>query len=258
MFKNIYPLFESKRLLKKEMLENLRDYPRNLFLMQYQNYSDGILAGCNLVVRGEMLLIEPGIVYYKKVPYILEEEWKMTYEFTGKMMYLKVMFPDKISGVGQNEYLSRIYLDEKIPDNQYEIELARFKLQPGSRLRSEYTDFYDYSTEFDTINKIDAPYASPAKSSIYTPILKSFAKTLMRCQIQNPWDYSFCMNCLQTYDVMSYETIKAYLNVRLKLDKKEYSNAEIYEKLKGILLEAEGKKHTGNQIEKSERKMVLL
>ncbi len=30
MFKNVYPLFERKRLLKKEMLENIRDFPRDI------------------------------------------------------------------------------------------------------------------------------------------------------------------------------------------------------------------------------------
>ena len=48
MFQNIYPVFEPKRLLKKEMLENLRDFPRSLFGLQYQNYSDGILYGCDI------------------------------------------------------------------------------------------------------------------------------------------------------------------------------------------------------------------
>ena len=38
MFKNIYPLFERKRLLKKEMLEILRDYPRDIFQILYQDY----------------------------------------------------------------------------------------------------------------------------------------------------------------------------------------------------------------------------
>ncbi len=55
MFRNIYPLFERKHLLKKEMLDNLRDYPREIFNMLYQDYSDGILSGCRLEVRGESL-----------------------------------------------------------------------------------------------------------------------------------------------------------------------------------------------------------
>ena len=40
MFRNIYPIFESKKVLKKEMLENLRDYPRTLFDIQYRGYSE--------------------------------------------------------------------------------------------------------------------------------------------------------------------------------------------------------------------------
>ena len=51
MFKNTYPLFERKKVLKKEMLENLRDYPRDVFHILYQDYSDGILVGCELKVQ---------------------------------------------------------------------------------------------------------------------------------------------------------------------------------------------------------------
>ena len=51
MFKNIYPLFERKRLLKKEMLENIRDFPRDIFDIFFRNYSDGILTGCDIEVK---------------------------------------------------------------------------------------------------------------------------------------------------------------------------------------------------------------
>ncbi len=37
MFKNTYPLFERKKVLKKEMLENLRDYPRDVFHILYRS-----------------------------------------------------------------------------------------------------------------------------------------------------------------------------------------------------------------------------
>ena len=68
MFQNIYPVFEPKRLLKKEMLENLRDFPRSLFGFQYQNYSDGILYGCDITGTETGLILLPGILCYKGVP----------------------------------------------------------------------------------------------------------------------------------------------------------------------------------------------
>lgn len=258
MFKNIYPLFERKRLLKKEMLENLRDYPRDLFRIVYQDYSDGILAGCGLAVRDGSLYIQPGILYHRKVPYLLTEEWEVSCEATGRLTYLKVRFADKVSGAGQEESLSQICLDGAAPDHLHELELARFKLQAGARLRDTYTDFIDYSTEFDTIGRIHARFAAPGRSSIDPQILKRYAEELMRCPVQEPWDCAFCLQCMQIREAMPYEAIRSYLNVRLKQEREDYSNEEIYDLLKQILLEAGGKGQSGRQTERGDRKLLLL
>ncbi len=258
MFKNIYPLFEAKRILRAKMLENLRDYPRNIFQILYQDYSDGILAGCKLEVRGNYIVIYPGILYYAKIPYILEETCEVPYEATGKLQYLKIRFLDKTEGVGQSEYLSRIFLDERKVEEGYEIELARFKLQKGARLRTEYVDFYDFHTEFDTINLIYAPYASPEKSSISPQIVTCFVETLMKLSSQNPWDYAFCMSCLQNQGSLPYKEIHAYLNVRMKQEKTEYSNQEIYHAFGQILKEAGGTDINRPKEEKKEKRWLLL
>ena len=150
MFQNIYPVFEPKRLLKKEMLENLRDFPRSLFGLQYQNYSDGILYGCDITGTETGMILLPGILCYKGVPYFLERPYPVSCKAEGKMAYVKVHFWDKTIGSGGEEYLSQIIVDEQEPDAEQELELARFKLQAGARLRSDYVDFYDYETEFDT------------------------------------------------------------------------------------------------------------
>ena len=134
MFQNIYPVFEPKRLLKKEMLENLRDFPRSLFGLQYQNYSDGILYGCDITGTETGMILLPGILCYKGVPYFLERPYPVTCKAEGKMAYVKVHFWDKTIGSGGEEYLSQIIVDEQEPDAEQELELARFKLQAGARL----------------------------------------------------------------------------------------------------------------------------
>lgn len=257
MFKNIYPLFAPKHLLKKEMLENLRDYPRNMFQILYQDHSDGILAGCELTVTEDHIVILPGIVYFKGIPYVLEKEWKVEYEAAGRLTYLKIRFLDREVGVGQEEYLSRVYLEETPPEDGYEIELARFKLQPGARLRDQYTDFFDFNTEFDTINRIYAPFSSLGKHSVDPQILKGFSSALIRYPIQNPWDYPFVMDCMKLHTAMPYDQIKTYLNLRLGQEK-EYSNRDVYEELSRILLKAEGKEDKECQREKGGRRMLLL
>ena len=83
MFKNTYPLFERKKVLKKKMLENLRDYPRDVFHILYQDYSDGILVGCELKVQEPYVCVEPGILYYNKEFYIMNSPERLLYEPTG-------------------------------------------------------------------------------------------------------------------------------------------------------------------------------
>lgn len=257
MFKNIYPLFESKRILKKEMLENLRDYPRALFQIRCQDYSDGILWGCRLAAEEKAVRIEPGVLLWRNMPYLLEEPFRIPHEPSGRTAYLKIHFFDGSSGNGQYEYRSQIRISEEEPEEGYEIELARFKLQPGARLRDNYTDFFDYCTEFDTLNRIHAPYASPERRSIWPQALQCFASSMMEYSIQDAWDQAFCLNCLQLTEAMPYRLVKSYLDVRMG-QKSDYSNAEIYDRLKSILLQVSGKGYITGRTERKERKMLLV
>ena len=45
---NRYPLFETGRILKKEALEVIRDYPRDLLDILYEGYTDGVIRGLRL------------------------------------------------------------------------------------------------------------------------------------------------------------------------------------------------------------------
>lgn len=257
MFYNIYPVFEAKRLLKKEMLDNLRDYPRSVSAIQYQDHSNGILYGCELKEADGGLKIMPGMIYYKTVVYFLEKPCMVECRADGRTTYLKVRFLDKTIGAGQEEYLSQVYVDGQPPDDVCELELGRFKFQSGARLRTEYVDFYDYDTEFDTVNIIHVPYASPGHISISPQLLKCFAGEMMRFSIQNPWDCAFCMDCLQLREAMSYDALRAYLNVRLEQDC-DYTNMQIYSALKRILQETGGKKMSSGQSEKKENTLLMI
>lgn len=248
MFRNVTPIFKRKYVLKKEMLENLRDYPRTLFHIQYQEYSDGILYGCRLEAADTKLTVLPGIILFQGLPYYMEEPFELTCEAQGELTYLKVCFTDTEETTEHEEYRGQIYLDRQAPDNKRELEIGRFKLQEGARLRTEYVDFKDYITEFDTVNRIYVPYAAPRHPVIWQQILKCFAKEMIRYGIQEAWDCAFCMNCIQLREAMPYEAIQTYLNIKLGKEK-EYTNEQIYNALGRILQETggNGRKKTGKQ-----------
>ncbi len=258
MFQNIFPVFEAKRLLKKEMLENLRDFPREWFDLQYQGYSDGILFGCGLKGFEGGLKIMPGIIYRQGVPYFLKKTFEVSCQAEGRQVYLKVRFLGKSFGTEQEEYLTQIYLDERMPDSGCELELGRFKLQEGARLRTEYVDFYDYATEYDTMDRIHVPYASPGRHGIWPQMLKCFAGELLRLPGQEACDSAFCLNCLQLEKAMPYEAVKAYLDLKLGQDG-DYTNLQIYGALKNILRENGARGDIrGTRTEKGEKTLLMI
>ena len=252
---HIYPAFERGRILKKELLWALRDYSYAALQLQYQGYPDGILSGCELEACDGGLKIMPGILYYQKVPYFLQNPYKVPCRAEGEQAYIKVRFLGKTIGTRQEEYLTQIYIDEREPDANCELELGRFKLQAGARLRAEYVDFYDYETEFDTINRIFVPYAAMGQPGIWPQLLKCFAKELLYAPNHDLCDSAFCFNCLQLEKAMPYEAVKGYLDVKLRQDR-EYTNAQIYSALKKILRESVGK--AGEFAEKAEKKEKTL
>jgi len=258
MFSYIYPIFERKRLLKNEMLENLRDFPRDLFHIFYQNYSNGILTGAELSVKDDYLVLHPGILYWRGIPYVMGSSTMIMYHPTAKTSYFKVKFLEELQGAEKQEYLTRIYIDDEPANHKNEIELARFKLQEGARLRDKYTDFFDYDTEFDTINRLYAPFASPERSTIWPAAVKDFARVLVNYPITNSWDQSFCINCVQLDYGINYEMIRLYLNLRLQKKDADYSNYEVYCSLKRILHEVTGRGTVQNNEKKFEKKVLLL
>lgn len=257
MFQNIYPVFEAKRLLKKEMLENLRDFPRTLFDLQYRGYSDGILTGCGVKGNGAGLTILPGILLYRGVPYFMDKPYPVSCKAEGKLVYVKVHFWDKAIGAGGEEYFSQVVADEQEPDAEQELELARFKLQPGARLRSEYVDFYDHETEFDTVNRIHAPYAAPGHVGIWPQICQSFAEELVKYPVTDIWDSAFCLSCMQLTGAMPYEALRTYLNMRLGR-KGEYTNGQAYAALKSILRENGGRREESGRSPKKEGTLLMI
>ena len=183
MFCYEIPQFEKKRLLRTEMLEQLRDYPRDYLEILYSDYSDGILCGCTPGWVQDKLTIKPGILRYKEKLYFLKEPFSMTCVAQDKVLYLKVQFHAPVSENGIMTGKTRIYLDEIPPASADEMELCQFRLQEGARLRDSYENFADCLTEFDTIHLIDVLWASPEKSKRSLNRQKDFlsASGSMKC-----------------------------------------------------------------------------
>lgn len=235
MFQNNYPLFNSGRLLKIEMLEELRDFPREFFNIRLKEYSDGIISGCDIDVREHSIEIKKGLIKYNNVIYILKADESIDYEPNNELMILKVKFSTEKEEKDYINNVTEFYLNKNLNLEDNEMEICRFKLRTGAKLRINHTDFTDLSTEYDTVNTIYAPYAAYGDSSLNPEILRRFGRELLMCNLSEAWDISFGMMCVQSKEAIQKEIIISYLAYKLGVEIKDYSNEDLYYYLLDVL-----------------------
>lgn len=229
-----YPYFNKGRILKKEMLENLRDFPRNILEVQYEDFTDGILCGFTPSIDKNMITFSKGITKYNDMLYVIPEPVFVQYNEAETDVMIKLNFYDEI----QDKDYKTVYIDIEIEDNMKLLdnqqELGRFKLKRGAYLRSQYKDFYDFTTEYNTINIVHALYAARGKKTISSIILQYFARAVLNLKAQNPIDISFCFICLNS-ERIEREVILQYLSYKLEKEIIDLSNIEIHTELTKIL-----------------------
>lgn len=258
MFHYEEPKFKKKRVLRIEMLEQLRDYPRNYWNISFNGYSDGIVCGCEVSWDSNRLMIEPGILYYRKKLYFMEQPYYLECVSEDRMRYLKVQFLAEIQEEGKIEGNTRILLEEKKPDVSCEIELCRFRLQEGARLRNTYENLEDYTTEYDTIHLVYVPYASYQESTLHPKILKQFAQEMLSLRSEDSYDISFVMNVMANQGKIPADCIRSYLEVKLGKQNLKKGNEGLYEGLKEVLREQKLGKPRRKEQEEGKRRVMLL
>lgn len=238
MFVNIFPNFDKGRILKKEMLDNLRDYPRNFLDIYFKDFSKGIISGADLIVGEKDITVTKGIIKFDNKIYMLEKEISIPYYATNKEAIIKVRFLDGALNSDFTINTAEIFIDESENIERDEMELGRFKLKERAKLRQDYTDFYDFSTEYNTLNIINVEYSGINKSTIHSNILRYFARIVFKNRSDNPYDIAFAMQCMNE-SCIDREVIIFYISNRLGVEYSNYSNMQIYKYLCQIVREVE-------------------
>lgn len=257
MFQYQYPQFEPKRLLRIDMLEQLRDYPRSYLNLWYRDFGDGIISGCKITWDNAVLTISPGMIYRSGHLYFMETPYSLACPAQEQQSFVKVQFlaeGNESGGIAGN---SRILMDQNSPDPSCEMELCRFLLQEGARLRWQYENFEDYATEYDTVNIIHAPFAAKGGNVLNPEILMRFSEELLRGRTIEPYDVSFAMNVLANNGIVSAECVRVYIEHYFGSEQKERSLMECYRSLlKMLKKETPGNYHRdGNN---REQKRIML
>lgn len=236
MFRFEYPVFELKNLLRKSMLDELRDYPLQISRMLLDGYGDGILSGCDIAWENNRMVVKSGLLYHDGGIYRMETDREIECPPSDRLTYLKVNFAaadyerDKKGGIGE------IRLSEEIPKDD-ELELGRFRLQEGARLRNTYESYEDFQTEFDTMNRIHVSFLVPGGCGLWPRLLKEYARELLEIGISDPVDVNFGMQILGTDGRIAAGLVTWYVEKNRGEKLKNTGNGILYEKLLQILKE---------------------
>jgi len=261
MMEHIYPAFERGRIMKKELLWALRDYSYSALQLQYADYPNGILSGCGIRVEDYYLCVEPGIIKCQEFVFLITGEERVEYSPTERCISLKFRLIEKEVLPDYTRYVTEFILDENLERQLNEVEICRFKLKTGARLRTEYKDFYDIETEYDTINLAHATWAAAGENTLSKEVTDYFARKVLECENAEDKDIYFSYFLLQSKEAIRFEIITDYIIQKTSEKGNTISvNTETaFHKLEEILESIRrGRDIYGEGKERSGRRMVIL
>ena len=270
MIENKYPIFGHGQVISKQALDLLRDNPVELTELLYLDRKDGIISGFNLVTDAEskQVTVTKGIVKCGGKVFWMNEDYKFDMpeienryilklnlfsDFQKRKFYVRSAdFSLEILNNGENveiknendvetgfDLYNQLEINYENVENTGrkkigEIEITRFITRVGAELRNDYNSFKDLRRDFNLLELINTKYSSRNESGTLHPkILELFGKEASKKTNLDIFDVNFYVNCLN--GSVERDVIIAYINLKLEMEQKTYSNEELYQYLVKIL-----------------------
>ena len=270
MIENKYPIFGHGQVISKQALDLLRDNPVELTELLYLDRKDGIISGFNLVTDAEskQVTVTKGIVKCGGKIFWMNEDYKFDMpeienryilklnlfsDFQKRKFYVRSAdFSLEILNNGENVEIknkddveTRFDLYNQLEINYEnventgrnkigEIEITRFITRVGAELRNDYNSFKDLRRDFNLLELINTKYSSKHElGTLHPKILELFGKEASKKTNLDIFDVNFYVNCLN--GSIERDVIVAYINLKLEMEQKNYSNEELYQYLVKIL-----------------------
>ena len=219
MFENKYPIFKRGELIDKKELDLLRDNPEEMLKLMYMDRKNGIIKGFEIISDTEKreVKITRGIVKYGETLYKMSEDYIFS-------------MPEV-----ENKYILKLRLMSDIEDKKYYIRRGEFILTEEEKILDNEIEKYSSRNE---------------KGTLHPKILKLWGMEASKKENLDIFDINFYNICLQQ-DIIEREIIIAYINRKLRNNKEDYTNEEIYENLLKIL------ENLGNERTVPEKKRII-
>ena len=270
MIENKYPIFGHGQVITKQALDLLRDNPVELTELLYLDRKDGIISGFNLFTDAEskQVTVTKGIVKYGGKIFWMNEDYKFDMpeienryilklnlfsDFQKRKFYVRSAdFSLEILNNGENveikneddvetgfDLYNQLEINYENVENTGrkkigEIEITRFITRVGAELRNDYNSFKDLRRDFNLLELINTKYSSKHElGTLHPKILELFGKEASKKTNLDIYDVNFYVNCLN--ESVERDIIIAYINLKLEMEQKNYSNEELYQYLVKIL-----------------------
>jgi hypothetical protein len=232
MRNGIFPIYTKGRVLKKESIEYLRDFPYELASLAWENYCDGILFGFNISLEDKNIIVSRGALKYQGNITIVPENTIMLTKYE-QILYIKLVIGDYRDTADYKTCLMEVKADRYEAQAENEIELGRFCLNPGAKLRGIYDSFIDLRTPENTLDLTHLSYAGQGTPTFHPRVLQEYARELMAFST-DPLDMSFALLCLNT-NLVHKNSIQWYIAKKCNSLYEEYPLGALYEKLLQML-----------------------
>ena len=270
MIENKYPIFGHGQVISKQALDLLRDNPAELTELFYLDRKDGIISGFNIITDTESkrVIITKGILKCGGKIFWMNEDYKFDMpeienryilklnlfsDFQKRKFYVRSAdFSLEILNNGENveikneddvetgfDLYNQLEINYENVENTGrkkigEIEITRFITRVGAELRNDYNSFKDLRRDFNLLELINTKYSSKHElGTLHPKILELFGKEASKKTNLDIYDVNFYVNCLN--ESVERDIIIAYINLKLEMEQKNYSNEELYQYLVKIL-----------------------
>ena len=233
MHNGLFPKFIKGRIVKKEALEYMRDFPRDLVSAAFSDYSDGILFGFTVSCQdNKVIIVSEGVCKHQGEIIVIPEIALPVYEY-GQLLCINLEIGELEESTDYDTRHIEVALTKYKPSNVNGLELGRFSLSRGAKLRCKHDSFKDLQTPENTLNIIHVPYASIGGHTLNPAVIRKFANELLKLS-SDSIDVNFALMCLGG-NVVHRSSIQWFTAKKTGGSYEEYDMPTMYEKLNFIL-----------------------